>query len=255
MNVGPYNFEPATYFPEIDHLRAGGGQIGDSTDAQHVFFYAPDGETPLGIELFGPRAQLETEGSITVGRPRTHPRRRAARARSAGRPRRLSGLSSQLYEVLPVYSPMSMARPCTMRISVPRQNGYGIPSGPPNQRHCLCPDDAGCPQLELAFSHRKTPRHRGDSQPRGSSCPDGGEGVESCGRAAPRDERVPCKDDEHDRVAGHREPGPRAGRERYFARGGPERWIRVVTELDGDADRVVTAFPQVNDPRDRGWRR
>ncbi len=66
MNVGPYNFEPTTYFPEIDHLRAGGGQIGDSTDTRHVFFYAPDGETPLGIELFGPRAQLETEGSITV---------------------------------------------------------------------------------------------------------------------------------------------------------------------------------------------
>jgi hypothetical protein len=51
------------------NLRAGGGQIGDSTDARHVFFYAPDGETPLGIELFGPRAQLETEGSITVVLP------------------------------------------------------------------------------------------------------------------------------------------------------------------------------------------
>jgi hypothetical protein len=69
MNVGPYNFEPATYFPEIDHLRAGGGQIGDSPDARHVFFYAPDGETLLSIELFGPRAQLETEGSITVVLP------------------------------------------------------------------------------------------------------------------------------------------------------------------------------------------
>ncbi len=66
MNVGPYNFEPTTYFPEIDHLRAGGGQIGDSTDARHVFFYAEAGDEPLGIELFGPREQLETEGAITV---------------------------------------------------------------------------------------------------------------------------------------------------------------------------------------------
>lgn len=69
MNVGPYIFEPATYFPEIDHLRAGGGQVGDSTDARHIFFYASDSKTPLGIELFGPREQLETEGSITVVLP------------------------------------------------------------------------------------------------------------------------------------------------------------------------------------------
>lgn len=69
MNVGPYNFEPATYFPEIDHLRAGGGQIGDSTDARHVFFYADGDDEPLGIELFGPREQLETEGAITVVLP------------------------------------------------------------------------------------------------------------------------------------------------------------------------------------------
>jgi hypothetical protein len=53
----------------------------------------------------------------------------------------------------------------------------------------------------------------------------------------------------------HREPDARAGRERYFRRGGPERWIRVVTQFDGDADRVVTAFPQSNDPREGGWRR
>lgn len=73
MNVGPYNFEPATYYPEIDHLRAGAGQIGDSRDARHVFFYAGEnaelaGESdePLGIELFGPREQLEVEGAITV---------------------------------------------------------------------------------------------------------------------------------------------------------------------------------------------
>jgi hypothetical protein len=49
----------------------------------------------------------------------------------------------------------------------------------------------------------------------------------------------------------HREPDPpRAGRERYFRRGGPLAWIRVITELAGDADRVVTAFPQSNDPRE-----
>jgi hypothetical protein len=53
----------------------------------------------------------------------------------------------------------------------------------------------------------------------------------------------------------HREPDPRAGRERYFRRGGPLAWLRVVTELAGDVDRVVTAFPQSNDPRVGGWRR
>lgn len=46
----------------------------------------------------------------------------------------------------------------------------------------------------------------------------------------------------------HREPDPRAGRERYFRRGGPLIWIRVVTEFRGGADNVVTAFPQSNDP-------
>lgn len=69
MNVGPYNFEPATYFPDIDHLRAGGGQIGDTNDTRHVFFYARDGKEPIGIELFGPREQLETEGTIAVVLP------------------------------------------------------------------------------------------------------------------------------------------------------------------------------------------
>jgi hypothetical protein len=53
----------------------------------------------------------------------------------------------------------------------------------------------------------------------------------------------------------HREPDPQAGRERYFHRGGPLRWIRVVAELSGDVDRVVTAFPQSNDPREGGWQR
>jgi hypothetical protein len=52
-----------------------------------------------------------------------------------------------------------------------------------------------------------------------------------------------------------REPDIRPGRERYFHRGGPLRWIRVVTELAGDVDRVVTAFPQSNDPRSVSWQR
>lgn len=52
-----------------------------------------------------------------------------------------------------------------------------------------------------------------------------------------------------------REPDVRAGRERYFRRGGPLRWIRVVTELSGNADRVVTAFPQSNDPGSVSWQR
>jgi hypothetical protein len=53
----------------------------------------------------------------------------------------------------------------------------------------------------------------------------------------------------------HREPDPRAGRERYFRRGGPVAWLRVVTGLSREADRVVTAFPQSNDPRGQGRRR
>lgn len=52
-----------------------------------------------------------------------------------------------------------------------------------------------------------------------------------------------------------REPDVRAGRERFFRRGGPLRWIRVVTELSGNVDRVVTAFPQSNDPGSVSWRR
>ena len=46
----------------------------------------------------------------------------------------------------------------------------------------------------------------------------------------------------------HREEDPRPGRERYFRRGGPERWIRVVSEFAGPHDVVITAFPQSNDP-------
>jgi hypothetical protein len=46
----------------------------------------------------------------------------------------------------------------------------------------------------------------------------------------------------------HREPDQAPGRERYFRRGGPQRWIRVVIEFAGETDRLVTAFPQSNDP-------
>jgi hypothetical protein len=49
----------------------------------------------------------------------------------------------------------------------------------------------------------------------------------------------------------HRQPDARAGRERFFRRGGPQPWIRVVVEFSGSFDRVVTAFPQSNDPE--GW--
>lgn len=46
----------------------------------------------------------------------------------------------------------------------------------------------------------------------------------------------------------YREPDGRAGRERLFRRGGPDRWVRVVIEFAGDFDRVVTAFSQTVDP-------
>lgn len=46
----------------------------------------------------------------------------------------------------------------------------------------------------------------------------------------------------------HREPDPRPGRERYFRRGGPERWIRVVAEFAGRRDRVVTRLCAVQRP-------
>jgi hypothetical protein len=47
------------------------------------------------------------------------------------------------------------------------------------------------------------------------------------------------------------EPDPRPGRERYWLRCRapfPFRWMRVVVEFAGDADRFVTAFGQDNDP-------
>ena len=47
----------------------------------------------------------------------------------------------------------------------------------------------------------------------------------------------------------HREPDVRPGRERYYARRGPQAWLRVVTELTEHEDRVVTAFPQARGPR------
>lgn len=47
----------------------------------------------------------------------------------------------------------------------------------------------------------------------------------------------------------YQEPDIRRGRERFFRQGGPQEWIRVVTQFAGEADDVVTAFPQDNDPR------
>jgi hypothetical protein len=51
----------------------------------------------------------------------------------------------------------------------------------------------------------------------------------------------------------HREPDVRTGRERFFRRGGPEGWVRVVVEIAGPFDKIVTAFPQANRPE--RWRR
>lgn len=42
----------------------------------------------------------------------------------------------------------------------------------------------------------------------------------------------------------YREPDLAVGRERMFHRGGPERWMRVVIDLE----QIITAFPQTNDP-------
>jgi hypothetical protein len=42
------------------------------------------------------------------------------------------------------------------------------------------------------------------------------------------------------------------GRERLFRRGGSQAWLRVVVEFAGARDRVITAFPQSNDPE--GWK-
>lgn len=50
----------------------------------------------------------------------------------------------------------------------------------------------------------------------------------------------------------HREPDPRIDRERFYRRGGPEAWVRVVVEMAGPIDRIVTAFPQANPPE--RWR-
>jgi len=50
----------------------------------------------------------------------------------------------------------------------------------------------------------------------------------------------------------HREPDQLIGRERFFRRVGPEAWMRVVIEIAGPIDRVVTAFPQGNPPE--RWR-
>jgi hypothetical protein len=50
----------------------------------------------------------------------------------------------------------------------------------------------------------------------------------------------------------HREPDHRIGRERFFRQVGPESWMRVVIEIAGPIDRIVTAFPQANPPE--RWR-
>lgn len=42
----------------------------------------------------------------------------------------------------------------------------------------------------------------------------------------------------------HREADTIVGRERMFRRGGPERWMRVVI----DVEQIITAFAQTNDP-------
>ncbi len=42
----------------------------------------------------------------------------------------------------------------------------------------------------------------------------------------------------------YREPDIAVGRERMFRRGGPERWMRVVIDLE----QIITAFAQTNDP-------
>lgn len=49
----------------------------------------------------------------------------------------------------------------------------------------------------------------------------------------------------------HREPDVRAGRERLFRRIDSELWMRVVIEFDRGVDRVVTAFAQSNNPKER----
>jgi hypothetical protein len=49
----------------------------------------------------------------------------------------------------------------------------------------------------------------------------------------------------------YQEPDQRTGRERYWLRCRepfPFGWLRVVVEFAGDADRIVTAFGQDNDP-------
>jgi hypothetical protein len=69
LRIGPFNFEPVVYFADLDHLRAGAGQIGGGDDRAHVFFFNDAEPDPVGVELFGPRHQLETEGAITITLP------------------------------------------------------------------------------------------------------------------------------------------------------------------------------------------
>lgn len=48
-----------------------------------------------------------------------------------------------------------------------------------------------------------------------------------------------------------RAPDARPGRERYFLRGGPSRWILVIVDLADEEAFVVTAFAERRDPP--GW--
>jgi hypothetical protein len=45
-----------------------------------------------------------------------------------------------------------------------------------------------------------------------------------------------------------REPDQRPGRERFYRRTDQDAWIRVVVEVHGLVERIVTAFPQSNPP-------
>lgn len=49
----------------------------------------------------------------------------------------------------------------------------------------------------------------------------------------------------------HRSADRRPGRERYFVRGGPSRWVRVVVDFSQTEAVVVTAFSERRDPP--GW--
>lgn len=53
----------------------------------------------------------------------------------------------------------------------------------------------------------------------------------------------------------HREPDPERDASASSAKEVPSAGFGSVTEFSGSADRVATAFPQSDDPRQGGWRR